>query len=204
LGFLALGAITTVYYRLGVIVVHQFEGAAGSAPYAAAARVLDAIGVIGAVFFAALGPRFSRAHRDDRHRIWSLWLAVMRRLGPPVVLGVVVLAAAAVPIARLLFGARYAHSAGENLRLLAPAGGLIVLLSATSVVVYMDDARQGLIRLTAVNLAVIAALTVGLTAIGGDTGACIAASLAELFSFVSFALLLRRRYGRREIVQAPA
>ena len=203
LPFLALTAITTVYYRLGVVLLHLLRGGEETAPYAAAFRVIDAIGVLGAILFAVVAPGFARAHVDSPSEVWALWRSVVARTALVSIPVAALLAIFAEPIAEILFGSRYAESAGADLRLLAPCAAFILLLSATSVVVYMGDDTAGIIRLTGLNLAIIASLTLLLAQLAGDRGAAVATSLAEMLSFSGFALLVWRRYGRAKGPACP-
>lgn len=79
----------------------------------------------------------------------------------------------------------------------------LVLLSVSSVVLYMDDRAGGLIRLTALNLAVNLVLTVSLTSFGGHRGTAVAVSMGELFSVCSFALIIARRHRGGTVARAP-
>ena len=204
LPFLALSVMSTMQYRLGVVVCYAIEGSAETAPYAAAVRVLDVAGVLGAIAFSAVAPVFSRAHQAGDEEVWRLWSRYIRRMALialPVGAG---LAIAGQPIAGLLFGARYEESAGTDLSLLAPAAALIVLLSVSSVVLYMDDRSGGLLRLTALNLVVNLALTIPLTVLGGHHGTAAAVSIGELVSFCGFAFVIVRRHRLGTGSQAPA
>lgn len=196
LPFLALVVITTAHYRLGVIVLYALKGAAETAPYAAAMRVIDAVGALGAILFAAVAPTFSRAHRDAPRDLWAMWVTIMARVSLVVVPAALVLAAGSTLLADALFGARYADSVGKDLRLLAPCAAFLILLGGTSVVVYMGDDTRGAIRLTSVNLLFMASSTLALAWAWGDVGASIATSTAEAFSFVGFALFVRHRHRR--------
>jgi len=196
LPLLAITAITSVYYRIGVILLYLLRGGEETAPYAAAFRVLEGIGVVGAILFAVVAPGFSRAHAGSPGEVWSLWRSVVVRVALVAIPMAGLLAVFAEPIAEILFGARYAESAGADLRLLAPGTAFMLLLSVTSAVVYMGDDTIGAIRLTAFNLASIAGLTLLLAHVSGDVGTSIATSLAGLFSFAGFAALVWNRHGR--------
>lgn len=196
LPFLAITAITSVYYRIGVIMLHLLRGGEETAPYAAAFRVIEAVGVVGAILFAVVAPGFSRAHLESPGEVWSLWRSVVLRVALVAIPMAGLLALFAEPVAETLFGTRYAESAGADLRLLAPCAAFILLLSVTSVVVYMGDDTRGAIRLTVANLAVIASLTLVLAQASGDVGTSIATSFAGAFSFAGFAALVWHRHGR--------
>jgi len=194
LPFLALSVMTTMHYRLGVVVCYVLQGSEETAPYAAAVRVLDVAGVLGAIAFSAVAPVFSRAHQVGGAEVWRLWRRYVMRMALAAVPAAVALAIAGRPLAGLLFGERYADSAGADLSLLAPAAAFFVLLSVSSVVLYMDDRSGGLIRLTAWNLALNLALTVSLTALGGHHGTAAAVSLGEFVSFCGYAFVIARRH----------
>ena len=192
--FLALTVLATFYYRMGIVVMHTVRGPAETAPFAAAFRVFDAVAIAGAVAFAAVSPALSRAHRDHPERIWPLWKRMQIVTALAAVPAMALLAVAAEPLARLLFGDGYAESAGASLRLLAPGMALLLLQSINAAVVLMADAHGPVVRLTALNVAIGLGLTIALVSSSGAEGAAAAMSVAELVSFVSFALLVRRSY----------
>jgi len=194
LPFLALSVMTTVHYRFGIVVCYLLRGASETAPYAAAVRVLDVAGVLGAIAFSALAPVFSRAHQAGNAEVWRLWRRYVGMVAVVALPAGVTLAVAGDPLAGLLFGERYAASAGTDLSLLAPAAGIFMLLSVSSVVLYMDDRSGALLRLTALNLATSLILTVVLTAVGGHRGTAAAVSVGEIVSFIGFAYVIARRH----------
>lgn len=204
LPFLALSVMTTMHYRLAVVVLYGLRGADETAPYAAAVRVLDVAGVLGVIAFSAVAPVFSRAHQRGDAEVWRLWRRYVTRMAAVVIPLAVVLAVAGQPLASLLFGDRYAEDAGTDLSLLAPAAAVFVLISISSVVLYMDDRSGGLIRLTALNLAVNLALTVSLTALWGHHGTAVAVSIGELVGFCGFAFVIVRRHGLGSGTPGPA
>jgi O-antigen/teichoic acid export membrane protein len=186
------------------VVLYGLRGADETAPYAAAVRVLDVAGVLGVIAFSAVAPVFSRAHQSGDVEVWRLWRRYVTRMAAVVIPVAVVLAVAARPLASLLFGVRYAEDAGTDLALLAPAAAVFVLISISSVVLYMDDRSAGLIRLTALNLAVNLVLTVSLTALWGHHGTAAAVSMGELVSFCGFAFVIVRRHGLGSGSPGPA
>jgi len=198
LPFLALTIMTTMQYRLGVVVCYVLEGPAETAPYAAAVRVLDVAGVLGAIAFAAVAPVFSRAHQAGSAEVWWLWRRYLTRMAVAAVPVAVALAVGGEAIAGLLFGQRYAQSAGTDLSLLSAAAAIFVLLSVSSVVLYMDDRSGGLMRLTALNLATSLALTITFTALYGHHGTAAAVSIGELLSLGGFAVVIAYRYRLRD------
>lgn len=195
LPFLLLAALAALYYRVGVVIIHGVRGAAEAAPYAAGMRVFDAVVLVGGVGFATVSPALSRAHRDRPDELWGLWCRMVGGAALVIVPGMLVLALLAHPIAEALFGARYREEAGTVLICLAPGMTLAVLQNLSAAVVFMADERGAVVRLTAINsAALIAFVTVGAVWLGAP-GAAGATSLAELLSFVSFAVLVRRRHG---------
>jgi O-antigen/teichoic acid export membrane protein len=192
--FLALGALATVYYRLGTVILHGARGPVETAPYAAAVRVVDAIAVAAGVVFATVSPVFSRAHRERPHDVWRLWKRtqlVVASLFIPLASIVVV---TADPLASLLFGDRYADSAGAALRLLAPGMALLAFQTVNAAVVLMADASAPVLRLTTVNVALAIAITWVLARTAGAEGAAAAMTVAELLSATTFAALIRRAH----------
>lgn len=203
LPFLGLAVLATVYYRVGVIVLHALRGAGETASYGAALRVLDAVAIGAGIAFAAVSPALSRAHADRPEAIWGLWLRMVRRAGAVVIPGAVLMAVGAPVIARVLFGASYEESAGADLRILAPGAALMVLQSLTAAVVFMANDHRDVLRLTAVNVLACVLASAALSAAFGSTGAALALTLSELLSFVTFAWLIRRRHRSPHAVGRP-
>jgi len=194
LPFLALSVMSTLQYRFGVVICYGMRGSAETAPYAAAVRVLDIAGVLGAIAFSAVAPVFSRAHQAGGADVWRLWRRYVTLVALAAAPITAALALGGRPLASWLFGQRYAESAGTDLSLLAPAAGIFILLSVSSVVLYMDDRVSGLLRLTALNLVASLALTLSFTALAGHHGTAAAVSLGELVSFAGFAFVIARRH----------
>ena len=66
--------------------------------------------------------------------------------------------------------------------------------ACTAAVVFMADEQRAVVDLTAVNLLACFAASIVLADAYGSEGAALALTLAELLSFFSFAVLIRRRY----------
>lgn len=203
LPFLGLAVLATMYYRIGVIVLHALRGASETASYGAALRVLDAVAIGAGIAYAAVSPGLSRAHAERPEAVWGLWLRMVRRASAVVIPGAVVLTVGAPVIARVLFGAAYEESAGADLRVLAPGAALMVLQSLTAAVVFMANDHRDVLRLTAVNVLVCVVASAALSAAFGSTGAALALTLSELLSFVTFAWLIRRRHRSPRAVDRP-
>ncbi len=203
LPFLGLAVLATLYYRVGVIALHGVRGAEETASYGAAVRVLDAVAIGAGIVYAAVSPTLSRVHAARPEAIWSLWLRMVRRAGAVVIPAAVLLAVGGPTIARLLFGPEYEDSAGADLRVLAPGAALMVLQSLTAAVVFMANEHRSVIWLTAVNVLACVAASIACSFAFGSTGAALALTLSELLSFVTFALLIRRRYRRPPAPVAP-
>ncbi len=204
LPFLGLSLLATVYYRIGVVALHAVQGARETASYAAALRLVDAVAIIAGVTFSAMSPALSRAHRDSPDSIWDGWRRAVTRCAvivfPLAALGAIV----APAVARALFGEAYEQSAGQDLRLLMPGIALMVLQACSAAVVFMADDHKDLVRLTSFNVGACVLVSIGLSAAFGSAGAALALSVAELLSFLSFALLIWRRYRRRAPAPLPS
>ncbi len=204
LPFLGLAVLATLYYRAGVIALHGVRGADETASYGAAVRVLDVVAIGAGIAYAAVAPAWSRTHAARPDAVWRLWLRMVRRAAAVVIPAAVLLAASAPIIARVLFGAEYEHSAGADLRVLAPGAALMVLQAITAAVVFMGDERRSVVWLTGVNVLACVAASIALSAAFGSTGAALALTLSELLSFLTFAVLIRRRYRRPDAPGAAA
>ncbi|MDX6708656.1 MAG: hypothetical protein QOI48_4502 [Solirubrobacteraceae bacterium] len=202
LPFLALMVLAAVYYRAGILILHLSRGSEETAPYAAAMRVFDGVVVLGGVVFAAVSPALSRMHRERPNDLWRVWRRMIAVFACGVVPAAVTLMLVGEQFARVVFGPRYAVSAGDVLTALAPGMALAILQQISASVVFMSDDRGAVLRLTAFNVSVLFALLVVLTNTSGAHGAAVAMSAAELLSFTTFSLLVWLRHGRG--VVAPA
>lgn len=202
LPYLLLAGLAALYYRLDVVVLHQRRGAVETAPYAAAYRVVDAVLVVGGVVFVAIAPHMSRVMARGKEAVWSEWRRYVTRVGCAAVLTGVVIAILAEPLSRVLFGERYAKSAGENLTLLAPGITFMLMHMVNAAVVLMADDKRTILKLSVANVTLNLAVTWVLAGAYGARGASVATSLAEAGSFVAFALLVRARYRPRPAAAA--
>jgi O-antigen/teichoic acid export membrane protein len=202
LPFLALMVLAAVYYRAGILILHLSRGAEETAPYAAAMRVFDGVVVLGGVVFAAVSPALSRMHRERPEDLWRVWRRMIAVFACAVVPAAAALMVVGEPFARVVFGERYAVTAGDALTALAPGMGLAILQQISASVVYMSDDRGAVLRLTAFNVSVLFVLLVVLTNTSGAHGAAVAMSAAELLSFTTFSLLVWMRHGRHTVVPA--
>jgi O-antigen/teichoic acid export membrane protein len=196
LPYLLLAGLAVLYYRLDVVILHARRGAVETAPYAAAYRAVDAVVIIGGVLFTAIAPHMSRVMADGRRAVWGEWRRYMLRVGAGALVAALALGVLSEPLSRLLFGARYAHSAGENLALLAPGVAFMLAQTVNAAVVLMADDTGPVVRLTLFNVGLNLVLTWILTGAHGATGASIATSTAEIVTFVGFTTLVWRHYGR--------
>lgn len=198
LPFLALGLLATVYYRLGIIALAVRGDAEDIAAFAAAFRVVEATGLVGAAVFSAASPALSRDHRNAPASIFPDWKRSMCLGAFAVTPVVVVLTVAAPEICELLFGEAYRDSAGECLRLLGPGVAFLLLQSRTAAIVFMADDHAHVIALTAINVALAGSATFVGVALWAAPGAAAAASFAEFVSFASFAAFVIRKYAGRD------
>jgi O-antigen/teichoic acid export membrane protein len=197
LPYLLLASLAVLYYRLDVVILHARRGAVETAPYAAAYRAVDAVVIMGGVLFTAIAPHMSRVMASGRAAVWGEWRRYMVRIGAAAVVAALLLGVLSEPLARVLFGARYAHSAGQSLALLAPGVAFMLMQTVNAAVVLMDDDTGPVVRLTFFNVGLNLVLTWILTGAHGSRGASIATSTAEVVTFVGFTTLVWLRYGRR-------
>jgi O-antigen/teichoic acid export membrane protein len=191
--YLVLGALGTIYYRFDIVILHTLRGSAATAPYAAAYRVVDASAVFGAVLLATISPHFSRLQQGGAHLAWDPWRHYVLRTAAVATPLVVAIVLAADPIASLLFGQRYAASAGENLRILAPSIIFLLLHHINVAVLFADDDQRRLVAVSALGVLGNAALTSWLVEINGANGAALASTVSEVVLFSSYAVWIRRR-----------
>jgi O-antigen/teichoic acid export membrane protein len=197
LPYLLLAGLAVLYYRLDVVILHARRGAVETAPYAAAYRAVDAVVIMGGVLFTAIAPHMSRVMASGRRAVWGEWRRYMVRIGVGAVLVALLLGVFSEPLSRVLFGARYASSAGESLALLAPGVAFMLMQTVNAAVVLMADDTGPVVRLTFFNVGLNLVLTWILTGAHGSRGASIATSTAEVVTFVGFTTLVWLRYGRQ-------
>jgi len=202
LPFLGLMILTTVYYRVGIVALYAVGGATETASYAAAIRLVDVVGVAVSVGFLGISPTLSRMHRDRPEQIWVTWRRMIVTVGAVALPVAAVVAIWAEPICGTLFGARYGRSAAADLRLLLPGVVLLVVQGVNAAIVFMADDHRAILKISGINLTVCVAASVVLSEIHGSRGTAVAFSLAEAFSFVTFALLIRRRHGAPRLAGA--
>jgi O-antigen/teichoic acid export membrane protein len=202
--YLVLGALGTVYYKFDVVILHTLKGSAATAPYAAAYRVVDASSVFGVVLLATISPHISRLQQQGMHLVWAPWRHYALRTAALAITPVVAIAIAAEPIAGLLFGQRYAASAGQNLRLLAPGILFLVLHHINVAVLFADDDQRGNMLVSSLSVLGNVALTSALVALNGANGAALASTVSEIVLFSGFALWIRRRCRRSRVAAEGA
>lgn len=197
LPFLALAILGAVFYRFGIVILHVIRGPSETAPFAAAMRVFDAVALLGGVGFAAVSPAISRIHRERPEDLWAIWrkmVGVTACVGAPAAIALILFAE---PVAGAIFGERYSDSAGTALALLAPGMALAVLQNLNASLVFMSDDRGGLVALTFINVVLLVGVVSLLALTNGSAGAAAGTSLAELWSFAVFSILIYHRHGRR-------
>lgn len=195
LPFLGLTLMSTVYYKAGIVALYSLRGAAETASYAAALRVVDAAALLTGVAFLAVSPTLSRMHRDEPEKLWSAWRGMAIAIGCVAVPLVALVGVVAPALCGLLFGETYRASASQDLRLMLPGVACMLVQAISAAVVFMGDRQRDALILGSFNLVVCLVAAVGLSAAMGSAGAALALSLAELVSVASFALLIRYRYG---------
>lgn len=194
LPFLGLTIISALYYKVGIVALYAVQGAAETAPYAAALRLVDGVALLAGAAFLAVSPAFSRMHRDRPQLVWLTWSRTVTTVAMLAVPCTVLLAVAAEPVCALLFGERYRVSAASDLRLMLPGVALMPIQAVSAAVVMMADDHRDVLKLGAFNLAACTVTAVTLSATLGSAGAAGAFTLAEVVSFASFAWLIHRRH----------
>jgi O-antigen/teichoic acid export membrane protein len=188
--YLALSALGMLYYRIDIVILHSRRGAAETAPYAAAYRLVDLALVFGGVAAAAVSPYLSRLHTLgalEVRRAWKRYLCLTALAVSPFV---IVLAVVSFPLSAILFGNAYRHSAGLALLVLAPGIGFMLLQIVNAVVIFTGDRQWEILGPVLANLATNAVLTWWLVGDFGSTGAALATSISEVVAFASFGALI--------------
>jgi O-antigen/teichoic acid export membrane protein len=173
--------VAIAYSKVDGVLLYLLQGAAASAGYVAAYRLLDVAQLVPASLGSVFYPLFNYAWRDKRspEAVAARWIHLSIMIAAPAVVLAEMLAG---PVVRLVFGPGYADS--ELLfRLLMPSFILIcpgwVL---TSVAVSAGRARRQL-QLSGAGLAVTLVANLALIPVWGAVGCCIATLLTEVAVF---------------------
>jgi O-antigen/teichoic acid export membrane protein len=197
--YLVIIALGTIYYRIDIVILHARRGAAETAPYAAAYRLVDVVLVVGGVIAAAVSPHLSRIHHLEPGRVWGEWSRYVTRTAMVAVPGAFCVAIAAYPLARFLFGQDYADSAGEALRLLTPGIAFMLLQIINAAVLFTSDDQRFLLRMSLPHVLMNIGLTWWLVGLAGSAGAATATSISEAVTFFYFAAVIRWRLRQRHV-----
>ncbi len=191
--YLLLGALGTIYYKFDIVILHTLRGSAATAPYAAAYRVVDASAVFGAILLATISPHISRLQVRGRHLLWDPWRRYVLRTAAVLTPPVLVVVVAANPIAGFVFGQRYATSAGDNLRLLAPSIVFLVMHHINVAVLFAEDDQRRNTIVSSLSVLGNVCLTSVLVTLNGANGAAVASTVSEIVLFSGYALWIRQR-----------
>jgi O-antigen/teichoic acid export membrane protein len=191
--------LSTIYFRLDMILLERMRGDVETAIYGAASRLLESAFVVPALVLAAVFPELAeraRVSRAELTRFFRGALAGMATLGT---CAAVAFAVAGPPLVRVLYGPAYAD-AGAQLRLLAPA---LCFFFPTyllmSFLIAMGEQRStawfaaaGIVINLALNLALIPAY--------GARGAIVATIATEAALVFGAWFLAERRIARQPAV----
>jgi O-antigen/teichoic acid export membrane protein len=191
------GILTTVYYRLDIVILAAFKPESDVGQYGVAFRFLEAITVVPALLMAVLSPVLSRSFVEGEG-------VLQRRYAQSVHLVSVIAIALAVGGAmtawRFLdelpgFG-DYA-GAGIALAILAPAAALIFVGTIVQSVLVSGHLQRRLLVIAGSGVGVNAALTIGLVIPFSYVGAAVATLATEVFLLVFSLIEVRRRLRLR-------
>jgi O-antigen/teichoic acid export membrane protein len=177
------------YSKIDGVLLYAMHGAASSAGYVAAYRLLDVAQVIPASLASVLFPMFNYALRDRRSApaVGARWVFLSVLVAAPVVVLGEVLAG---PLVGLVFGAKYPDSV-FLLRLLLPSFALICPgWALTSMAVATGLARRQL-QICAAGLVFNVAANLMLIPAWGAKGCCIATLVTEIVVFTLSWYVLR-------------
>lgn len=186
------GAITTLYDRIGLIMVSQFDDKVAVAHYSVPLMLLFNIYVIPGVIASAFFPLLSAQLRDDAAAAANAFRLLLRIFVVGSGAIAIVLALGARDILTLLFGERYADSAGA-LQILAA----VVVLSFLNYLLWYGLLAGGLERSKALIMAVGVAVSVGLNVLlipaHGIEGAAIALLISDALVVGAQIVIVQRR-----------
>ena len=186
------GAITTLYDRIGLIMVSQLDDKVAVAHYSVPLMLLFNIYVIPGVIASAFFPLLSAQLRDDAQAAGEAFRLLLRVFVVGSGTIAIVLALGARDILTLLFGERYADSAGA-LQILAA----VVVLSFLNYLLWYGLLAGGLERGKALIMAVGVVVSVVLNALlipaHGIEGAAIALLVSDTLVVGAQIVMVRRR-----------
>jgi O-antigen/teichoic acid export membrane protein len=194
--FLLLALLGTLYYRIDMVILHARQGAAETASYGAAYRVVDALLVLAGVAAASVSAHLSRLHAERPEEVLATWrryaVQTMLALAVPLLL----LGLFAYDVSEVAFGERYRRTAGEDLRLLVPGMLFMTLQVLNAAVLFTSDLQRRLVTMSLVQVALNVGLTYWLVGRSGSEGAALATTLSEAFTFCYFSAFLWLRFRR--------
>ncbi len=187
--FFVLGFFAVIFFKIDSVMLTWYRGTADTGLYAAAYRLFEGVMILPAVILIVMFPRSARAHvegtlRRTYVRVAAVLLLAAALLAP-------LLALAADPLVRLLYGSAYAD-AGPLLRVLAIALPLAFMDTANAIALYAHQR----VRLAAL----LAPLTAGSNILMnlyfiphyGPMGAAVTTVLSEVVSVAIFTPLAWR------------
>lgn len=186
------GAITTLYDRIGLIMVSQFDDKVAVAHYSVPLMLLFNIYVIPGVIASAFFPLLSAQLRDDAQAAGDAFRLLLRIFVVGSGTIAIILALGAHDILTLLFGERYADSAAA-LQILAG----VVVLSFLNYLLWYGLLAGGLERGKALIMAVGVVVSVVLNALlipaYGIEGAAIALLVSDTLVVAAQIVMVDRR-----------
>lgn len=192
LPFLGIAAVTTLYMRVGLLILRGFGGAGEVGIFAPAERLIMAAGILYLTFSRAVFPPLVRLYGEDRARFSQLAnrsTRVFLMLAMPAATALFVFAE---DVVLLLFGDSYLESA-QVLRIVAP----LLVLRALSLLldrlaVASDETR---LALTAKSLSLAGLIAFALLLVPGHgaSGLAVALIIAQCLQLVMLARGLRVR-----------
>jgi O-antigen/teichoic acid export membrane protein len=187
----ATGGLAIVYQRLDILMLSKLGGAAEVAGYAVPYALLQYSWMVPSAVAAAFFPVLSDTLRRDAERAGYLFFLLVRLFFLAIVPGAIFLAVASKPILTIVFGDKYAESAGT----LAILAAVVVLAAQNYVLWYgiFAGGKEGLVvGVQAAGLAVNAALNLALIPAFGAEGAASALVVSELVVTAGQAWIVQR------------
>ena len=189
------GVVTSLYYRVDVLVLARLHNSNAVGQFGAGYRFLDSFGAFPGLLVSLLNPVFARSSGRGQEVLRRRFGTVMHLATVPTVIFGVGGAMTAWRALPALHAFRHYHAGGVVLAILAPAAGLILMGSVLSAVLYNSHQQRLLLVVALGVLAVNGALVGGLVPAFSYIGAAAATTAVEAVSVAALAWACHRRLG---------
>jgi O-antigen/teichoic acid export membrane protein len=191
--------LSTIYFRLDMVLLQWLRGDAETGAYGAAYRLFESALVLPALILAALFPVFAERSLAPRADLTSSFRGAFFRMTALGIAVAVALALVGPPLLRLIYGGAYAESAAL-LRWLAPTLCFLFPNYVLAHFLVATGEQRSNAWMAAFGVPVNVAVNLALIPAYGARGAVVATLATEVALFVCGWLVAERRIARQPVV----